>query len=148
MCHLNSHLYRECNHSKSTAVTPCAHGYNETTRRCNIGIQHGQILYEAFPNLCPTCYRKVEARICDKHDERLRDIQNDLQQLRKQQVDLAQEWDVLADQSQVAGPVMEDMVADVAQRIQRGEENARWYRESRKKELKKFRDNQGVWGDG
>lgn len=153
MCQEDIFFYRECYHRKTAEVTPCAHGYNTATQRCNFNIQQSRIRYEPSRHLCPPFYREVEEQICDGHDAALRYIQADVQTLRDQLTTLERKKDVakqsLIDDSQSSRSAVadhEEMLANVMRMIERKKEEAEENRRSRRRVLKAFRDNQKVRG--
>ena len=134
-------------------VTPCVHGYNPATQLCNINTRQARIRYEPFPNLCPPCYREVEEEICYRQDEAILDRQADIQKLRDLLTRLernigASRRAVMVNDSQVLRVVVEDheqMIDNTRRLIEQRKEEVDHNRRSRRTELEKFRQVQGVW---
>lgn len=68
MCKFDVVVFKDCGHRKSGTITPCMHGYNEASQRCNINIHTGIFSYQIKPSHCRECYCRVEEDIFDITD--------------------------------------------------------------------------------
>lgn len=154
MCHAVTKVHSRCRHAKaSTDVYPCINGYHPLYT-CNGQQFTEEILIISHPSLCVECYRAEETFICDQYNketELLRDnaerAVEALQQTNEvhaaKLAECKNEAEKGVEMQRYAHEIdkMNDFVAECYSDIQDLEDE-------KKDELRTFRDEQGVWGDG
>ncbi len=154
MCHAVTRVHSRCHHARhSTDLYPCDKGYN-STHGCNAQRFTDKTLTISHPSLCVDCYRVEETFICEQFEEEmglLRDNAERAVEALQQTNDLhgsklaecKNEDEKRAEIRRHAHEIakMDDFVANCYSDLQD-------LADEKKDELRRFRDEQGVWGDG
>ena len=154
MCHMVSGTYAQCRHRKrSSDLYPCEAGHDRNNR-CRARRLTQQTVRVTAPLLCPDCYRAREEEICQSFEEAREDLKGKV----AEHADWLERAEAAYAAMLVDGRDGEEMklelekqkceVNDIACFLDGYREWLKDVEQKRKEELSRFRDAQGVWGDG
>ena len=128
MCHVVYHIYDDCQHEKKTEIIERCEDFD---RGCRIIPVH--LVEITAPSLCVRCFREVEARIDAEYEF-------NREHLRRRII----EYESNQEDRQIRGRAQgtnDEYVAELELRL------LVWKR-VRDRQIKEFREKQGVWADG
>ena len=154
MCHAVSELHADCQHTKRTSnLYPCEAGF-QTGTGCNAQRFTSQLVTVISPSVCVDCYRLIEARICHEADvereELLESIERAMDTMETANELHAAKLAVCKDEAEKMAEIERhtEKVVEIDDIIVEWQETLEDLAEEKKDTLAKFREEQGVWGDG
>lgn len=154
MCRGVAKVHAQCGHHRSKEIRQqCASGYDPNFGCRNNRLWVEQIVIHA-PPLCKNCYCAREANICDVYNQRIDNAQANAARTRDQVQAAEQDYQQTLQKYQrreVQWSVVQQKIVELTDAealLKRWERVADGLAENKVMELKDFRDQMGVWGDG